>query len=713
MAHLAEIRCVSNEECDRWEHAARQLALQAEQAAGQEPLLASVESHGGGQQLLLRALQLLSRRVALLHAAAAVREADVNNPARGLESGGSSEPPHLGIHPLLVPVPGHEHLHLGQDPGNLGSDDPEEDAPTVKLGSGSTYVFDLLEGGTHVGIREIPADNTSVAFAEAGQTESGLGWFTVDGEKAPEEVFIKEKLPELDGGGMPLLLRQATLEACTCAVLTPLDCFVKIRAMQVFPDRIRMIFRRLPGRGFDDFLDTLEEQGRRATESEILGGALLTLGAYVKLNLAGFSQRDAKAENLWLSVSDNILRVVITDSEAVFRAGHIEDAHMVGLGNEVWQLRSLKERKLWKFGGSTFSRAVTVFAANVDLQSKQCLPGEQAIVYSLTEIILRMMGEGERVSVCDDDARWEDALRASVACDLFSDSDEEQGPEEDDGKGKPSTAAAKARPSASTAYSPAFLHLVMTLRRRRSFTQGGVDAFLDLGQAVQLCRDFIAEHLHSAEAACLADFAKLVGQMASPHAVAPSTDRVERVKSDDEYDPLDAKPSRPWSELSHKDVAKYHVCPVTEQVEEKGAITFQLVGFALRKKLALKFGSNVEFYMKTPHTVGKKPQPVCLANLAWWRRLPRIEEIVQQCLRLRSRDLPALGELLAKALEQAWQHPLRVHSDVLCLHLDLSKDHFRGYQGLPGWPMLVMYPFTDELTQSVADTMREQVSHRT
>lgn len=707
---VAKIHCVSNEESEKCEHAARQLAVQAEQAAI-GPLLAGVEANGGGQLLLLRSLHFLQRRMALLESAAAVREADANNPADGLLIQKDSQPLPVGVHPLLMPAPGNELLNLGQDPGNLGRDN--DDAPSVKLTPGFTYVFESSTDGADVNIREMLSESVYVEFPEEGQSESGLGSWRVDGVK--EEVFIKDKQPELDGGGMPLLLRQVTLEAATCATLAPLDVLVKLRAVQIFEDRVRMLFKRLPGRSFDDFLDALEAQNHRASESEILGGALLALGSYAKLNFAGFSQRDAKSENLWLSVCDNILRVVVTDSEAVFKAGHIEDAHMDGVGNEAWQLRALRDRKLWRFGGSTFSRAVSIFAANVDLQSKQCCPGEQAIVYSLTEIILRMMGESAKAMACGDDSRWEDVVAASFGCDLFSDSDDEPSQEEEGGaKEKVAKADGKAQPSTSSFYSSPFLNLVMTLRRR-SFTQGGVDAFLDLGQALQLCRDYIKERLHSTDAACLGDFAKLVGQMASvrPTAAAQEDTGVlmTRQKSEDDGDVPEGS-NRLWSELSEKDMANYHVCPVTERVESKGTTSFQVVGLALRRRSARKFGSDMELHMKSPHTVGTKPQPVCFASMAWWRRLPEIEEIVEQCLRTRSRDLAGLGELLKKALNSTCRHPLRVHHDVLCFHLELSREHFRGHQGMTDWPLIALYPLTQELTHSVIENLREQVARR-
>lgn len=690
-------------------------------------MMAGVTANSGGQLLLLRALHFFTRRAGLLYSAAAVREADVNNPASGnLIRSTVAEHFPLGVHPLLLPAPGHEHLNLGQDPGNLGAG--ESKASSVKFRSGFTYVFDAPEMGAHVAVREVPTQRTVVEFAAEGRgdLESGLGSLVLDG--VAEEVFIKEKLPELDGGGMPLLLRQVALEAATCATLEPLDCFVKIRAVQVSEDRLRMLFRRLPGRSFDEFLDQLEGRGRKASESQILGGALLTLGAYCKVNAAGYSQRDAKSENLWLSVSNNLLRVVITDSEACFKVGHIEDAHMDGIGNEVWQLRALRDRELWRFGGSTFSRAVSIFAANMDLQSKQCLPGEQAVVYSLTEIILRMMGEGARVWACSDDSRWEDAINASVSCDFFDSDDDDDGENpqkeaeaaakvggEPSKSSAPAAGAGAAAPPAASTYSAPFLHLVMTLRRR-SFTQGGVDAFLDLGQALQLCRDFVAEHLHSTEVACLADFAGLVSEMASvavasqpPHgATAATTDAALQAQgAERECEGGEAAgsgpPQRQWSELSTDEIALYHVCPVTGRVEGANGCAFEVVGLALRRKHVAKLGSDVELYMKSPHLLGDAPHPVCFASLAWWRRVPRIDELVQKCLRQRGLDL---ADVLLKALDSAWKHPLCVHRDLMCFHLAMHNEHFRGHEGMSGWPVVALYPYSEALRRSVEAALR-------
>lgn len=715
---VAVIPCASVQDGEKLEQTARLLALQAEQAA-LGLLQAGVEANAGGQLLMMRALHYFARRAELLYAAAAVREADINDPMGLLLAAETRPHVPVGVHPLLMPLPGHECLHLGQDPGGLGREDPEDDAPKVKFTPGHNYVFSMSDGRGDVRVQEVPLGRGSLEFRTAGQ-QSGLGTWTFDDVR--EEVFIKEKKPELDGGGMPLLLRQTALEAATCASLASLDCLVKVRAVQVTEECVRMVFDKLPGRCFDEFLDILEAKQHRATESEIMGGVILTLAAHLQLNLAGFNQRDAKSENLWLSASNGILRVVVTDSEAVFKDGHIEDAHMVGLGNEVWQLRAVRDRKLWRFGGTNFSRAVSVFAANMDLQCKQSTPGEQAIVYSLSEIILRMMGEGEKVWTCCDDAKWEDALKNGVNCDLFSDDEEEE--ESGDEERQPARSAkGLARPSASSVYSAAFLHLVMTLRRR-SFTQGGVDAFLDLGQALQLCRDFIGEHLKSTEAACLGDFARLVSQFEGLHAAhflpqvqtpepgppPPAPAEAAAAASTPPAADLPVGPRRMWSELSEKDMSSYYVCPVVDKMECNGSTTFEVIGLALRRRrhVPIKFGSDMELLMKTPHTPGEAPQPVCFANLMWWQRMPEIEEVVLQCLRTRSHDLAGCGEMLIKSLEAACRHPLRVHSDVLCFHLELSKEHLsRGHSSLPDWPLVAMFPYTEEVKLSVIASMRK------
>merc|ERR1712039_452068 len=119
---------------------------------------------------------------------------------------------------------------------------------------------------------------------------------------------------------------------------------------------------------------------------------------------------------------------------------------------------------------------------------------------------------------------------------------------EDENKGDKK--AEKAKP----AYSRPFLDLVTTFRRR-SFTQGGMDIFLDLAEAQRLCRDFISQHLQSNESACMAEFAKLVSEMASIEAAeAPAAGTVGEADDDDDDASEEEARDRKWFELTEQEV---------------------------------------------------------------------------------------------------------------------------------------------------------------
>jgi len=268
---------------------------------------------------------------------------------------------------------------------------------------------------------------------------------------AVEEVFVKER--ECDEGQMDQLLREVALEAATCATLAPLACFLEIRAVQVMDESCLMAFRKLQGRSFCDLLDSMEARRRKGRESEILGGVLLALGAYMKLTMVGYCQRDAKSGNLWLSYSAESpqLRVVVIDSDACFKVGHISDAFDAGVSSEAWQLEALRGERVWKFGGTTYSKAVSMHTANVDMLSKQSLPGEQAIVFSLSELFLRMMGQADQAWACADEACWEDVLESSVYCDLLG----EGSGEDEDGPPAPARRSTGWETSSSSTATPA------------------------------------------------------------------------------------------------------------------------------------------------------------------------------------------------------------------------------------------------------------------
>ena len=48
------------------------------------------------------------------------------------------------------------------------------------------------------------------------------------------------------------------------------------------------------------------------------------------------------------------------------------------------------------------------------------MPGEQAVVFSVTELLLRLMGEADICYTLQDDSYWEDVVGATVMCSLES-----------------------------------------------------------------------------------------------------------------------------------------------------------------------------------------------------------------------------------------------------------------------------------------------------
>merc|ERR1719379_1949976 len=78
--------------------------------------------------------------------------------------------------------------------------------------------------------------------------------------------------------------------------------------------------------------------------------------------------------------------------------------------------------------------------------------------------------------------------------------DEDEGAEDDEDVEDAAEGAEEAA-AGKTKYSDEFKSLVLGLRRR-SFTQGGIDAVVDLHTARALCQDFISSHLTATQHDC-------------------------------------------------------------------------------------------------------------------------------------------------------------------------------------------------------------------
>merc|ERR1711908_165581 len=122
--------------------------------------------------------------------------------------------------------------------------------------------------------------------------------------------------------------------------------------------------------------------------------------------------------------------------------------------------------------------------------------------------------------------------------------------------------------SAKIMYSEAFRNLVLAFRRR-TFTQGGVDAFVDLRTAGELCREFAMKELHTTQEACELAFGELVREMATKKPVEAESDEDEEDEEEEE-DTVDKKKQK-WMELTEEEADKYFVCPISNQTEhDKG-----------------------------------------------------------------------------------------------------------------------------------------------
>mmetsp|Transcript_25425 Transcript_25425/g.58549 ORF Transcript_25425/g.58549 Transcript_25425/m.58549 type:complete len:742 (+) Transcript_25425:71-2296(+) len=388
-----------------------ELAIDAANAA-LDSLCAAVAAAGGGQLLLLRALHHLARRMTLAHLAAAAREADLNDPSKTLHEQVGA-PVAVGVERRLVHLDPTAGAHLVATAASPAR---------VKMCPGHTYVFYSSASGstvvsefiTNSGIRinlDNPLDGSN------SLNPCGLGILKLPTGTLP--VFVKEKQVSMPGPiAFENFMRRVAIEVGTCAALAPLQCFIRVCAAQVHAESVWLAFERLQGQTIDELLDAAESQSAWATEQQVLGALLLALQAYSTLSAAGYCQRDVKSSNLWLSKgADGRIKVTIIDSDACSKVGHIMDARMHGYTSEGWQLKSVADNEVWRFGGA--GNTCTVHAANLDLISKQCVSGEQAVIFSLTEIALRMMGKSDLVWKCDDETQWQDLLDATVHCNLF------------------------------------------------------------------------------------------------------------------------------------------------------------------------------------------------------------------------------------------------------------------------------------------------------
>mmetsp|Transcript_3649 Transcript_3649/g.9253 ORF Transcript_3649/g.9253 Transcript_3649/m.9253 type:complete len:695 (+) Transcript_3649:39-2123(+) len=627
---ICSIACVDVN--DQTESLAKELASKAA-AAVLDKLIQDVKELGAKAEfvLLQRTLHHLTRRLTLAQAAAAVREADVDDPSRALHDVVCGAAP-LGLDMQLVDLPADPLWHHGRS------------CPKgVKMRVGHTYVFSADTDGT-VPVVEYPSDGVRILVDTKLDSSSlnpcAFGTLTLPPASMP--VFVKEKEVPQEDNGLDKILRRIAVEVATCAALIPLDCFLQVRAVQVTEKHVRLAFEKLEGQTFDELLDDVEQHECWASEPQIIGALLLVLQSYQKLNKVGYCQRDAKGANLWLSRGlDSRPKVVVIDSDACMKVGHMPDARAHGYTNEAWQIKVLRDRQEWRFGGG--SNLCTPFGANLDMLTRQCLPGEQAMVFSATEVALRLMGRGDIVWTVDCDSTYDDVLYSSAKCNLFDSGHEEdtgiaawfgrvaikgskrrerkqppaalppgplpqvksanpwatqwrssefsalieRGGENSDkalgmdlrcvqgdliveslhpgllvewNKANPEQAIRKGdrivqvngawddaeeiqaelqkreplhirlrrevvlgAPQArkervpmpkqadqtGAQYSPEFLHLMMTLRRR-SLSQGGIDAFLDLAQAIELLQDFVARRLKTTDSACIESFSSLL-----------------------------------------------------------------------------------------------------------------------------------------------------------------------------------------------------------
>merc|ERR1719161_2724727 len=115
-----------------------------------------------------------------------------------------------------------------------------------------------------------------------------------------------------------------------------------------------------------------------------------------------------------------------------------------------------------------------------------------------------MMGESDVCYTLQDDSNWEDVVNSTALCTLEEkdeeEKDEDEGAEDDEDVEDAAEGAEEAA-AGKTKYSDEFKSLVLGLRRR-SFTQGGIDAVVDLHTARALCQDFITSNLTTSRDEC-------------------------------------------------------------------------------------------------------------------------------------------------------------------------------------------------------------------
>jgi len=689
---IAQIPCVPAQ-CDALEETAQELAARASKSL-ESQILQEVSAIGdtNSQLLLQRTAHYVARRAVLTHVAAATREADVNDPSRAL-------------HHTVPAAPSVGYMAMEPQPA---IEEKKGTAPAeVKLRSGYTYVFE--HEPDHVRVVEFESKGSGVKINlddefNRSDTLNGHSPGTLICGSTAENVFVKEKVLEDDKPAAAL--EETAMETATCAALATTNCFVGVRAIQVFKTKTWLAFEKLPGRTFDSFLDVVGEEKRLGTEAEIAGGALLVLDAYCKLRAAGYQQRDVKSGNLWIMDSeDTPVHVRVIDTDAVLKIGHMTDAREEGYTNEEWNARALGGGRLWDLGGAD-RNTCSAYCSNVDLMSKQCVPGEQSVVFSVSEIFLRMMGQDDICYELQEEGTWEDVMNATVAMDKhFDDEDEEEGEEDEEDEEKEEKEEAELKEADEeededdkVPYSEALRHLVLAFRRR-AFTQGGVDALLDLHTARAVVQDFIATHLQSTPDECTAAFGAMVREFAAKSASAEEEEEDE--DEDEEEETVDK--NQKWTELTDEEAAKYLVCPISNQDRKDKKVKFKMVGLALREKRPLvpdpseEEEADGDIFLKAPQFSGF--QRAALPTTVWCRTAsstfgPLLDEI---------RGRGGVPEAkIAKAMEKvAGERKLSVNGDVLCTYLNIRAQDLFGDDQIASWPTVSLYPYSAKLERRV------------
>lgn len=188
-------------------------------------------------------------------------------------------------------------------------------------------------------------------------------------------------------------------------------------------------------------------QARNVSESAIYGALYLQLDCYETLSTAGYLLRDSKADNMMVKRSEDGIRFVVVDTDACCKIGCIDEEKPAVDA----MLECVSQRNIGSLCGK--QSFCTAHSANYDIQSKHASIGEQAIVFSMTELALRLAGDDTVVWQLSYASSWEEVLSSTARCSTT---------------GQP--------------YSSEF-HALMKSWRRRTFTSGSADAFLDLSTA--------------------------------------------------------------------------------------------------------------------------------------------------------------------------------------------------------------------------------------